>query len=440
MSKSNLDHIKIGLRTQDIQTSVQDIDLGPLNAEIKKIRLIGMAERLAIHIRGADVIDDYKKLEYIASQFGIDSLVLPNVLEVLEELEWARVDKEGNVIKKVEESVPYFSDIYSTAGEYFNNTDHSEIEDAAIEVCDILSLSPFGEEELKNKIGVDDDEFNIILDIGKSGKIIDHYKSEKTNEKVLYSPLYWIENPDKIEIVYDLLKTFGADRIYNALKNIRDYQGFPLPAGFMKGDYGHIHKDMEVLSEMIRRGVVLAPEVSSLKGKRSFAFTPYTGIPIEEKLILEKAMCILSCIRYGEHFGTITRVKYPELLLNTLLSPPHRTKKPHTEARMQYALLVGRGIGRIFPSRQYSNRYYFELIPTEENKKAVQLAKDLLRVGEAVYGKGVSTKLQEILFYPGSYKEAMRTLPKLRIPPQISGKTQEQILNRIMDALRGGSI
>lgn len=440
MSNNKIDHLKIGLRSQDIQTSIQDVDLGPLNVETKNIRLIGMAERLAIHIRGADVIDDYKKLEYIASQFGIDSLILPNVLGVLEELEWARVEKEGSRIKKVEENVPYFSDIYSIAGEYFENTGHSEIEDATIAICDSLAMSPSTEEEIRKKIGLDDTAYNMILDIGKSGKIIGQYVSSETKEKVLYSPLYWVENPDKLETVYKLLKRFGADQVYNALKRIKDYQGLPLASDILKGDYNALSEDMKIISEAIRKGVILAPEVNSLKGNKNFAFTPYVGIPIEEKIILEKAMCILSCIRYGEHFGTITKIRFPELVLDTLLSPPHRTKTPHSEVRRQYALLVGRGIGRIFPGRHLRDRYYFELIPTEENKKAVQLAKDLLKVGEAINSKGVSPDLQKVLFYPGSYKEAIRTLPKLKRPAHISIKTQEQVLNNIMDALRGGSV
>ena len=437
MSRSKLDTLKIGLRAQDIQTSVQDVDLGLLNAETKNIRLIGMAERLAIHIRGADVIDDYKKLEYTASQFGIDSLILPNVLKVLQEIDWVRVEKEGSVIRKVEESVPYFSDIYSTAGEYFNNSDHSEIEEATIAVCDSLALSPSTEEEVKNKLGLSDEAYRIILDIGKSGKFIDEYKSTKTREKVLYSPLYWIENPEKLENMYTLLKEFGADNVYKALKKIRDYQGFPLWDDVLKGNYNTL--EIKIIAEAIRRGIILAPEVNSLNGKKNFAFTPHIGISIEEKIVLEKAMCLLACIRYGEHFGLITKIKYPELLLDKLLSPPYRIG-PHTEIKKQYAILVGRGVGKIFKDRSIYDRYYFELIQTEENKKAVRLARDLLKVGEVLEEKGVSKELQSVIFYSGSYEEAMRTLPKLRKPAHISAETREEIsdiLNDTMDKLRG---
>lgn len=439
MNGSKIELLKIGLRAQDIQTSVQDVDLGPLNAETKNIRLVGMVERLAIHIRGVDVIEDYKKVEYIASQFGIDSLVLPKVLEVLQDLEWVRVEKKGNVIKKVEESVPYFSDIYSVAGEYFDSSNPSEIEEATIELCDSLALSPSTEEEIKKKLGLNNRAYKIVMDIGKSGKFIDHYKSARTKEKVLYSPLYWVENPDKLEDMYELLKEFGADRVYDALKKIKDYQGFPLMDDILRGDYDTLSEKKKIIAEAIRRGIILAPEVNSLRGLKNFAFTPHIGISIEEKIILEKAMAILACIRYGEHFGLITRIKYPEAILDKLLNPPYRIGS-HTEIRKQYAILVGRGVGKIFQNRLIKDRYYFELIPTDENKKAVKLAKDLLKVGELLEEKGLSKNLQNVLFYPGSYEEAMRTLPKLKKPAYTSTETEENIfniLNDTIDKIRG---
>lgn len=71
-----------------MQPSLQAMDLGALGAETKNIRLVGMAERLTIHIRGSDVIEDQRGLEYIASQFDIDALLLPRVLEVLQEIGW----------------------------------------------------------------------------------------------------------------------------------------------------------------------------------------------------------------------------------------------------------------------------------------------------------------------------------------------------------------
>lgn len=432
-----LSSLRIGVRSQDIQTSLQGIDLGALNPETKNIRLIGMAERLAIHIRGADVIDDYKRLEYIASQFDIDSLILPRVLNVLEEINWIRVRGEGDKISKVEETVPYFSDIYGTMGEYYKSSHPSEIEDATLTVTDCLALSPVGEEEIQRKLGLEKNEYEMLLDIGKSGRFLNEYESPQTGERVLYSPLYWTENPEKIETIFNLLKKFGAEKITGALRRVRDYQGFPLPDNLLSGKPSKLLREEDlIIFEAINKGMLLAPKVDSLRGGKHFAFTPYVGIPIEEKIILEKAMAILACVRYGQHFGSITKIKYPAAILDSLLESPHRIGS-HTEIKRQYAILVGRGVGRIFPDRFSKDRYYFQLIETEENIKALKLAKDLLTVGEVISEKGLIPELQEVLFYPGSYEEAARTLPKIKRPSRVSEETQEHIFN-IMDALRGG--
>jgi len=427
--------LKIGIRCQDIQTSLQDISLGPLISETENIRLLGMAERLAIHIRGVDVIDDYKKLKYVAGQFGIDSLILPRVLETLEEIGWVRVQKRVGEIVKVEESVPYFKDVYSEVGEYYNSTPHSEIEDAIIETTDKLALSPINEETIKKELGKK--LYKIVLDIGKSGKFIEEYDSPDTEEKILYSPIYWVENPKMLEEIYKLLKQFGAENVIRILREIQNYQGRPLTDRLFKTEKGSLSQDDQILFELIKRGIILAPQVDSFRGRKSFAFTPYPEISIEEKVILEKAMAILACVRYGEHFGLITKIKYPEAILDKLLNPPHIIG-PHTEIRKQYAILVGRGIGRIYPATGVSDRWYFRLIDKEENIKAVKLAKDLLVVGEAISDRGFQEELQKILFTSGSYEEALRTLPKLKEPTRLSSETQEHILNSIMDVLRTG--
>ncbi|MBX6422497.1 hypothetical protein [Thermosulfurimonas sp. F29] len=427
--------LKVGLRAQDIQTGLQDVDLGALAAETKNVRLIGMAERLAIHIRGSDVISDYKRLEYIASQFGIDSLVLPNVLNVLQELEWARIEKIGTQIKKIEESVPYFSDIYSLAGEYFKNIPHSEVEEATIKICDTLAISPLPEEKIKEELG-EDKLYEMVLSIGKSGGLIQEYQSRETGEKVLYSPQYWIENPEKIAELYKLIRTFGAENIHKVLQMIKEYQGFPINISISVNQ--ELNDERKIIIEAIKRGIILAPKVRSFKGEKFFGFIPSIGISLEEKIIFEKAMAILACIRYGQHFGSITKIKYPEAIINKLLEPPHKIGS-HTEIKQQYGILVSRGIGKIYRDRFHKDRYYFELIDTEENIKAVKLAKDLLKIGEKIEEKGLSEEIRKILFYPGSYEEALRTLPKMKRTPKISSMVQEEIdsiICNVMDILR----
>lgn len=440
MKDCKITTLRIGIRAQDIQTGLQDIQTGAFDVETETIRLVGMAERLAIHIRGTDVITDYRKLRYIGSQFGIEPLVLPRVLDVLQELGWTTVVKKGDKIQKVEERVPYFSDIYTLAGEYFTDQNPSEIERATIEIADRLALNPVTEREVERTYGLKTSDLQMVLDIGRSGKIINEYHSKSVGDTVLYSPLYWSENPQMLESMFSLLKQYGADKVYSALSKVRDYQGRPLTDDFLKDNYELLDEEMKIITEAVKRGIILAPAVESTMGRKNFAFVPFIGLPLEEKVTLEKAMAVLACVRYGQHFGFITRIKYPEIILDKLLSSPHRIGS-HTEIRRQYAILVGRGIGKVYPDSSQKGRYYFELIQTPENIKAVKVARDLLKVGELLEDRGLSKKLRDLLFNGGRYEESLRTLPKLKTAAYMSQQTQENImdvLNDTMDKVWGG--
>jgi len=436
--KDKIKPLKIGIRCQDIQTCTQDLSLKDLAVEFKNIILLGKAERLALHIRGTEILKDIDRLELMACQFDIGPDALPKVLSVLEEIGWIRTTKKYNQIVIIEETVPFFKDIYSIAGDYYLSIKTHESEDAIIEVLDSLALSPNFENEIKKKFNIDDRLYGIIMDMGKNGGIIDEVKLEDQQDKMLYTPIYWTENPSKMQAVYELLKKYGSEKILNVLKKVQDYQGIPIPDMILKNKNQVPNEDLQIYSDFIKSGILLAPKVKSFSGEKHFAFIPYQGISIEEKVILEKAMAILACVRYGQNFGSITKIKSPEILLEKLSKSPYKIG-PHTEIRQQYAILVGRGIGRIYKDKFYSDRWYFELIEKEDNIKAVKLAIDLLTIGQAIYGKHFEKELQEFLFYSGTYDEAIRTIPKLKKNIKISKITSEYMFD-LLNNIRGANI
>lgn len=433
------DPLRVGIRAQDVQTSTQDVSLGALGADIKNIRLLGMTERLAAHIRGANVIDDYQRLQYMATELGIDPLALPTVLELLEDMTWVRVEKSGLSIKRVDETVPIFSDIYKECGKYFReNGILTEVELTTLTTCDALAVVPATEESMIKRYGFDREAFRTAVDVGRSGKLIADYKSQ-TGESVMYSPLYWVENPGSVESIFILLRKYGAEEVEEALRSLRDAQGQPI-GDALQADPTTLDLHQRIIREAVQCGLLLAPEVVSMKGPQRFAFVPQVGVPLEERLVLEKAMAVLSCIRYGEHFGTITKIIYPELILERLLKEPHQIG-PHTEIAQQYAILVTRGMGQLLRDKNHTNRCFFKLLPTDENLKAIRLAMDLLRVGEALETKAISANAQSVLFMPGNYREAMRTPARLKADPVISRESAARHLNQhvrdLFDNLRG---
>lgn len=429
-----LDPHQIGLRVQDIQTGLQDIELrGVATGLMDDTRLVGMAARLAIHIRGAEIIEDYDRLTVVASELGIDSLILPNVLHALQEVEFATLEGKPPDLK-VYEDVPYFKDIYEELGTLWESRAPSELQQASVEILQDLAMSPTSEEALRKDYPLEELPWSLIKDIGGAGGYIKTYQSSIDNADVVYSPLFWEENP---KAMLDLLKTFPAKEIADAIKEVQLYQGYPIP-NLREGETSR--KD-QIILEAMQRGLLPTPAVESFRGKRYFAFTPYAGgvsLAPEEKAILNKARIILSCVRYGEHFGTITKIRDPEAILHALQT--RGRIGPHTEIGKQYALLAVRGIGRIVRDTQISSRYWLEIIDTPENRKAFVLAKDILVVGEAITDRGLDDRARAMVFQSGRLQEPLTTIAEARRQPSLSDESICRLLDRITDTVRIGAL
>lgn len=394
----------IGLRAQDIQTGLQEVKVaGPATGLLDTTLLVGMACRLAIHIRGVDIINDERRLNLLGGRIGIDSLVLPNVLNILEEAEFASIEynSQGRV-KRVSERVPYFGDIYDRLGEIWGDRNPHEVEQATVQILDNLVDGPRALNHIRSDQPLDDSDFDMVLGVGREGGYLSNFTSPKDDSEVVYSPLYWEEKPAE---TFQLIEKYGAERIVQAVHRVRTYQGMPMP-----DLHANPTNDDRVIVEAMAVGLLPSPEVNSLRGPKQFAFTPYTGqVHLEdtERPVLQKARAILACVRYGEHLGTITRVRDPAAIIRAL---QHRGGiGPHTEIAMQYAMLVVEGVARITHDPYHRNRYNLEIIDTYENKRALRIAADMLQIGEAITERGLNAAARRILFHGGTFRDSDTT-------------------------------
>jgi hypothetical protein len=429
-----VDNLAKGIRAQDIHTGLQDVNLGAFAVDTANLRLVAMAERLAIHVRGTDVIDDFERFKYMASQLGIDPVGLPEVLRVLQELDWARVIGSG-ASRTVEEKVPYFTSVFATGGEHLTTLGPTSLEQSILEATDLLALTPMPLESVSKKLGLSKQEATRMLDLGRSGGIIDVYQSEDSGESILYSPLFWSENLKKLEQVGRLLRTYGAATVADELEHVRQYQGSPVdPSTFSTG--GVMKGAKAILRDAVHRGLLLAPSVSSMAGMKHFLFLPTVETEPGSRVLLEKAMAVLSSVRYGQHFGTITRVFDPSLIINKLLTSPQHQIGSHSEIPRQYATLVGRGMGRILQDISHPGRAFFRLNPSKENLAALRLALDLLSKGQKVEGRGLDEAATATLFGTGQYQESLQVLPRVRRGTKMSGETASFYFDKLLDKVR----
>ena len=98
-----------------------------------------------------------------------------------------------------------------------------------------------------------------------------------------------------------------------------------------------------------------------------------------QKVILDKAIILLACVRFGQH-KALHRILWPAAILRKLRdgSPLRAT----TEASSQYQTAAQEQILRLEPIG--GGYFRAQLIDTPDNKAAVDLAIDLLTHGEPI--------------------------------------------------------
>lgn len=403
------DKARISLRSQDIQTGLQDFNIDEYApGEFRTLPLTGMAARLALHIRGKELMD-YRQLSVVAAKLGIRGTELDGVLEGLVDCGWVAVQRRGSAIQQLAENVPYFSDIYTKLGERASSQGFSELEQLSLTTLERASSGPVSVDRLLSE-GVDPEALKVVTRLGEEGTYLSMTGS--LQGAVIYSPLYWQEKPERLG---ELLKLFGEDTVRKAVESIKTLQGKPL-------DFLGATPEDDMVRQAITLGLLPTPSVNSVGGEKRFIFTPYMGnekIEVLEKHVYEKALLLLSCLRYGQHFAQLTRIAYPQKILNALLDETRQHRiGPHSEIALQYSPLVVRGVGKVI--RAIASGYFFQLIPTPENLKATRVALDLLTYGEPVQERGLLAEQDErALYVQADYKENLRSASDLRRKKQI---------------------
>jgi hypothetical protein len=328
----------ITARLQDLNEGLLRQLGGITETYFRKTKRLGAAVRVCNLIKGRDVIAQYDVLCAAAGELGIPADTVEKALSELEEIGYVSVTRKAGDISKIEERIPLLDTQYIEIGDKWKANRPSEIEQVTLEVIDDLIVAPRRERQLIRKHSLDDKTFRIIADVGKTGAFLSSYKSPVDGSDIAFSPLYHEENPEKLLGLFD---AFPNEDVSKKLRSIREYQGLPT----------EVIKDA-VLLQAIKVGCVPTPSVNSLSGLKHFAFTPLEGVGKYEKGLLEKARAIIACVRYGQHFASVSRVFDPLLILRAL-----RERKrigSHSEILRQYALLHKMGIGVISrdPSHQ----------------------------------------------------------------------------------------
>lgn len=414
---------ELAARCHEIQTGLGTTEV----PEFDQLLLVGMAIRLALHIRGLPAIQ-YEVLKLVAYHFlGISAVALRSVLDLLAEVEFVKLGTEGRTIKTVLPNVPYYEDLYRTLGEYANDSGFNDAEQLSIELVHRLSKSPEKLDALRNALGVDKQLFKRAISVGQEGAYLKIIRAR--GRDIIFSPTYFSENE---ELFADAVASGGANTIKKLLNAIRSAQGYPLTLVENKkriGDVTLTNEEVHFLIRIAQDGMVKPPSIRTAHaGENFFLFTPTpsgAALAATKRDIYEKAMAIVAAVRQGQYLPKLYAIREPGAVLYTLRRDL-KLGRATTEAAYQYQNLVHLRVAQLIDvGHGYKE---LRIVDTEENREALNIAYALVNEGVAS-GIEVDSAAREALQQDQTYVESLIASAKLQKTKQvmITEEQQEQL-------------
>jgi hypothetical protein len=396
-----------GLRCQDVHAGLRNVDpnSGTLTP-LADTQLIGMAASLAALIRGQDVIADAQALRAVAAeQLDVSQFAFDHVITVLADVGFVQgVQRSGGKTTRFTENVPYYDDLYTRLGEAWRGSQPTEIEQQMVLLVDHLADALVPVEELTTRIGLDAAALPGLLEVGTRAQLVKTIPLPDGD--VAYSPFFGFENP---ELVGDLMRDHGPDRLAEALAAVRGEQGMPVTAAD------------PLLQDAIARGLLLAPAVERPNGTlQPFATLPYIldrELLRGRKPVLDKALAVLACLRCGQHFGGATSLFASGLVnvIDKLLDPNQGFLRPHSSHERQYRLMHSAGLLAFDPDPMPEGSWVQpRFIDTYDNRQALGIARDLIIHGERLAGRVGDEQARAALLLDQPFTAPMQTVARIR--------------------------
>jgi hypothetical protein len=410
----------LAARCHEIQTGLGTTEV----PEFDQLLLVGMGVRLALHIRGLAPIP-FNVLKLVAYHYlGIPALAIRSVLTLLADVEFVKLDTQGQTINLVVSNVPYYEVLYETLGTYASGVGLNEAEQLSVEIVQRLSRSPEKLDKLRNDIGADKVLFTRAVRVGEEGAYLRTVRARGRN--ILLTPTYFSENP---ELYADAVAGGGAEQIKKILEGLKNIQGYPLKLVEKNRKLGQTELTVDELRLLVRLaqdGVVKPPSIATTHaGENLFLFTPTpagAALAPTKRDIYEKAMAVVAAIRQGQFLPRQFAIREPGAVIYTLRRDL-RLARATTEAAQQYRNLVHLRVARL--ESVGAGYQQLHIIDTEENREALDIAYDLVNVG-VVQGIEVDADARRALQQDQTYIESLISAGKLKRTRQVELTEQQQ--------------
>lgn len=351
--------------------------------EFENLQLIGMATRLALHLRGAGPVK-YDVVKNVAVYlFDFTTHAVRPVLEILAKVEFIKLDTEGSTIRTIIPNVPYYDSLFLGLGELQEANSMTEHEQFALDLQSRLASSPLAKDSIFGA-GADRRLVQRVLEIGNECKFLSSQKAR--GREIVVSPTYFTESTTAYA---DLVAGHGGNRVARVLSLLKQNQGWPLSLVLEKREISGTKlskKDLAVVRLLAAEGFAPPPAIQTTHaGTNHFLFGPpplQTGVPPFKRHVFEAAMALVAAVRQGQLLPARYRIRYPYAILRKLRDSGFIGA--NSEAIEQYRQVAALRVGYLV--HQGGTKYRFVLNDLPENKEAIQLAMQMVSGESAAPG------------------------------------------------------
>lgn len=369
---------ELAARCHEIQTGLETTAV----PEFDHLLLIGMAVRIALHIRGLPAIP-FEILKLVGYQYlNIPTLAAASVVTLLADVEFVKIGMHGKTIKTVVPNVPYYEDLYQALGEYGSGLGFNEAEQLSIELVQRLSRSPEKLDVLRNELGAEEKLLKRVIRVGEEGAYLRNIRAR--GRDILLTPTYFSENED---VFADAVAAGHAKSIQKIMCALKKGQGYPFAVIEAKRELGGIQfsvEEIRLMGRLAQDGAIKPPCITTPHaGENYFLFTPTpsgAALAATKRDIYEKAMAIVAAVRQGQLLPRQYAIREPGAVLYTLRNDL-KLKRATTEAGHQYRNLVHLRVAQLHDAGHGYKQLC--IIDTEENREALDIAYDLVNAGVA---------------------------------------------------------
>ena len=373
------DGTRLGLRLFELETGLSENIEDANSAELvdyEVSRVAGQASRIAMVLRGQDVIEDEHTLKkLLAHGLGVSPAEYKSAKRFLMDadlLDEAQTATGKRILVEKIERLDHAENYRRLGSLWVAERNKTSKEEALIHTLDRVVERPTSLDNLDTLGNLGKRERSAVLEVGKNAGVLDVLEQQG----YYYSPMLWDVDPKKLRRFLEICDETAFTEL---LKGLRERPGTDIT-----------DRADQVIHQAISGGIVPAYRVKGMGGIRRYGFAPYTGnllTSTEEKSILDKARALVASFRYGKEAAKITRIRNARWIIAKLLDKTrgHRVG-PHSELKGQYGMLVAKQIGTVLPART-GGRFFFQLIPTADNLRACRIALELLSDGQVLAHK-----------------------------------------------------